>query len=72
MALPGAPLLINKCTGQTYVLTRVTVHRKSAGPYTYRWQPIAVSDTPEAAPKPATAAPTGHKCFSFDGRQFCP
>lgn len=71
--LPGSPMLINKCTGQTYVLMRGPAKGKAAGSPAYRWQPIAVGDdAPEARPKPAAAAPAGHKCFSFDGRQFCP
>jgi hypothetical protein len=71
--LPGRPLLINKCTGQTFVLMRVPPKGKPAGGSAYRWQPIAVGDdSAEAKPKPATAATAGHKCFSLDGRKFCP
>jgi hypothetical protein len=65
-------MLINKCTGQTYVLTRVTAKDKRTAGQTYLWQPIAIADGVESRLKPATAAPAGHKCFAFDGRQFCP
>jgi hypothetical protein len=70
--LPGSPMLINKCTGQTYVLARVPPKEKGTAGHAYQWQPIAMADGPEVKSKPATAAPAGHKCFSFDGRQFCP
>ena len=68
--LPGAPLLINKCSGQTYVLTRVPLREKAAGRHMYRWHPIALGDATETKPRPAAAA--GSKCFAYDGRQFCP
>ena len=70
--LPGSPMLINKCTGQTYVLARVppSPKGKPIGGQTYRWMPIGMSDGPEVKPGPA-AAPAGRKCFSFDGRHFC-
>jgi hypothetical protein len=64
-------MLINKCTGQTYVLTRVPGKEKVTTGPAYRWQPIAMGDGAEVKPQPATAAPAGQKCFSFDGRQFC-
>jgi hypothetical protein len=67
--LPGSPMLINKCTGQTYVLARATSKGK-AGASAYRWVPIALSDGKEEKQAP-TAAPAGRKCFSFDGRHFC-
>ena len=70
--LPGSPMLINKCTGQSYVLARVPAKEKGAAGQSYRWQPIAMADVAEVKSKPATAAPAGHKCFSFDGRLFCP
>ena len=65
--LPGSPMLINKCTGQTYVLMRAAV--KASGVPKYRWLPIALDDAPEGKSK---RTPAGHNCFSFDGRQFCP
>lgn len=69
--LPGSPMLINKCTGQTYVLTRAPAKKAAGGP-TYRWLPIAMDDAPAVKAQPATAAPANRNCFTFDGRQFCP
>ncbi len=65
--LPASPILINKCTGQTYVLARA---RSGAA---YQWVPIAVGDGKDVkpAPKGTGSAPAGRKCFSFDGRHFC-
>lgn len=65
--LPGSPMLINKCTGETYVLTRAAA--KASGSPKYRWLPVAMGDALSVTTK---VAPTGRKCFSFDGRQFCP
>jgi hypothetical protein len=59
--LPGSPMLINKCTGQTYVLTRVPGKEKATTGHAYRWQPIAMDDGAEVKPQPATAAPAGRK-----------
>lgn len=70
--LPGAPMLVNKCSGQTYVLTRVPSRVKAAGHHVYWWRPIALGDATETKPRPAAAAPAGSKCFAFDGRRFCP
>ena len=70
--LPGAPLLVNKCSGQTYVLTRMSSRAKATGHHVYRWHPIALGNATETKPRPAAAAPAGSKCFAFDGRQFCP
>jgi hypothetical protein len=69
-APPGMPLLINKCTGETYLLARVPSKAKSSAGG-YRWVPIGVSDGKDEKPVPAAGPPAGRKCFSFEGRHFC-
>jgi hypothetical protein len=43
-------LLINKCTGKTWLLIKVNVRKAKSGlpgVYTYRWRPITADDTGE-------------------------
>jgi hypothetical protein len=61
--LPAGPILLNKCTGATHILTRFD--RGKSG-ITYEWVPVAVRAPPDASAK------AGRKCFTFDGRHFCP
>lgn len=63
--LPGAPMLVDRCTGETFVLTR----SRSA----IAWVPItkASADRPDA--KAVAKAPTGKKgCFTYGDRTYCP
>lgn len=60
--VPASPILLNKCTGSTYVLTR----KRSR----YEWVPIGRREGPRPVPKPAKET-SGRKCFYFDGREFC-
>jgi hypothetical protein len=53
--LPSAPLLINKCSGATYVLATKPNDRR-----TYYWKPIQ-----------ARAADDREKCFTYNNRVFC-
>jgi hypothetical protein len=44
------PILINKCTGKTWLLTKVEVREAKSGlpgAYVYRWRPIATDDNGE-------------------------
>ena len=69
---PGGPLLVDKCSGQTWLLTK-SHQRSRAGGITYRWSPVPV-DHPAVAKAPAPVAPaaaTRERCFTFQGRQFC-
>jgi hypothetical protein len=67
---PGAPMLINKCTGHTFVL----VTKQPAGPrgakhVHYFWQRIPMREPPSdlASARPAA----GSKCFAYENRLFC-
>ncbi len=67
---PPAPIMIDKCSGRSWVLIR---NGKS-----YRWSLIATETekpkTTDRAPMEGAApAPEGgpQKCFSFNGRKFC-
>jgi len=62
-------ILIDKCGGRTWQLTRGRGARTS-----YRWAALPRDDGTRApalsAVGPAPAAATG-KCFTFEGRKFC-
>lgn len=71
---PASPMLIDKCTGRTWLLTR-----GSRG--AYRWAAIHTeSEMPKATDRPVTdASPAAKadkdggagKCFTFNNRKFC-
>jgi hypothetical protein len=61
-SLPKSPILVNKCTGQTYLLVRSGGPK---GPQKYDWVPIAIREQPQ----PTVAS---RRCFTYDGREFCP
>jgi hypothetical protein len=73
---PGAPLLLNRCTGSTWLLVR-SGSRNRLG---YRWAPLDApvmvqatqSHNGNVAPKPSEtdASPTAN-CFFFAGRRYC-
>jgi hypothetical protein len=74
-AQPDGSILLDRCTGQTWLLSR---NGRRGGVPGYRWT-LLVADGGEIGkallrPEPRTPAPlrpsTG-KCFSFQGRQFC-
>jgi hypothetical protein len=64
-------ILLNRCSGQTWILTRTHL--------AYRWSPIATAETqvatsPSPPPKirvPKPADQSNAKCFAFQGRQYC-
>lgn len=68
---PGAPLLVDLCSGDTFVLRRSHGH-----PPTFTWIALtketasakASALTPSA--RPASAAQL--RCFSYNGRSYCP
>ncbi len=66
---PPAPILIDKCSGRSWVLIR---NGKS-----YRWSLIATESekakTADRVPNAGTAMPDGGspKCFTFNNRKFC-
>jgi hypothetical protein len=71
--LPGAPILLNKCTGDSFVLSRLGPNapggRKAEPPY--QWLPIGRAVTAEGKAKFEQSGSVGAKCFSYDGRHFC-
>ena len=82
--LDGA-ILLNQCTGQTWLLTRMARQGGASG---YRWN-LLIADGLEInnpSPRPAVRIPVParpntegpapmhprtEKCFTFQGRQFC-
>ncbi len=43
---PNAPLLVNRCTGSTWMLVRTNLNDaagKPTGVYTWRWSPLAAN-----------------------------
>jgi hypothetical protein len=68
---PGAPVLVDRCTGNTFVLVRA-----KGGATAYRWAPIGRSGEGETvAARPSSAVPRAKataNCFSYNGRSYCP
>ena len=66
------PLLLNKCTGATWVLVKT-----DRGRLPYRWFALETDSPPVAdgRGRRTTAAPDpnrpGQKCFELSGRRFC-
>ena len=69
-AEPGGPILLDKCTGKTWLLVRHDGGRRRAD---FRWKALAF----DAAPRPDAAEPRmaprfgGQKCFVFSGHRYC-
>lgn len=71
---PLAPLLVDKCSGRTWLLVR-------SGRGDYRWAAINTeNEKPKATDRPATdTGPadkadkdgSAGKCFTFNNRRFC-
>jgi hypothetical protein len=73
---PGAPILVNRCSGETYLLTRMRRNgQKSA---TFQWVPIDKAISGAAGEPPLQGAtskaikPTPNGCFVYNQRIFCP
>jgi hypothetical protein len=68
--------LLNRCTGQTWLLTR---NGRRGGAVSYRWSLLATDGgeigkplpSPEVQSPAVSVHPSTGKCFSFQGRQFC-
>jgi hypothetical protein len=78
---PGA-ILLNRCTGQTWILARIyrSAAKGSRGTQiSYRWMPIPTANTQVAFNAPAAAKvaaplaspPSREKCFVFGGKRYC-
>ncbi len=73
---PNAPMLIDRCTGSTFVLTRTRRDGKTA----FEWVPISKATASTAdqsrqqqSPGPPSAkTPIRDGCFTFSGRSYCP
>lgn len=71
---PQAPMLVDKCSGRTWVLVR---SKRGA----FRWAAIhSDSEMPKATDRPATDTQPANKadkegdakkCFTFNNRKFC-
>jgi hypothetical protein len=72
---PSSAILLDACTGQTWILVRSyqpAAKKGRAGNVAHRWEPLSKdSAEPPPARKPAPTAATGNKCFTFQGRRFC-
>ena len=71
--LPGTPILLNKCTGDSYLLARKqpTAAGGRKAEAAYQWLPIGGAVAIEGKAKLEQSNSVGAKCFSYDGRQFC-
>ena len=71
---PIGAILLNRCSGQTWILVRTyrPAAKGNPGQYVYQWSALA-SEGPEARLREPTPAPAagGDKCFVFQGRRFC-
>jgi hypothetical protein len=74
----GSQILLNRCTGRSWILTRTT-HK---GEVAYRWVAIPVPSPDSVASSPPPQAPLTHhawlplrpddtRCFTFAGRRYC-
>jgi hypothetical protein len=80
-AQPEGAFLLNRCTGQTWLLTRIerSAARARRGAVAgFRWTLLAGDEVdlkrPAPGPEvqmPAPVRPGTEKCFTFQGRQFC-
>lgn len=70
--LPHAPLLLNTCTGEAFVLTRTK--RAGTGSAPFAWMPIArpAAGRPDSARGAGAPTATGQaNCFTYNGRSYC-
>ena len=77
---PSSAILLDRCTGQTWILARVyqaATKKGRASNVAYRWEPLSKEATERPLPTqtrksaPIGATATGDKCFTFQGRRFC-
>lgn len=67
-------LLLDKCSGNTWVLARTTIAKSRREARTvYRWVPLIVEgrDGVAGEEKPAAAPSAGGKCFTFNNLRYC-
>jgi hypothetical protein len=68
-AHPAGAILLNRCSGQTWMLVRY--QSTVRGSPVYRWSAIASDSNEPRPPLPAAPAASADKCFTFQGRRFC-
>lgn len=73
---PASTILLDRCTGQTWILARrfQAAAKGRSGNAAFRWEPLSKDNAePPPSRKPVATAPTatGDKCFTFQGRRFC-
>ena len=67
--LPIAPMLINTCTGETFMLAKQARGLRGAKSAQYVWRQIPMGEPqPDAV---NTRAARSSKCFAYDNRLFC-
>lgn len=72
---PAGAILLNRCTGQTWILTRA--YGKHSVAVAFRWTPIATGGAAPANSPPArrhvrlVIKPQTDKCFIFKERRYC-
>jgi hypothetical protein len=72
---PAAPILVDRCSGKSFVLSR-----GRSGSRTYKWVAIgkAADISPRAARRttaranPSIPGGANKGCFTFNGRSYCP
>jgi hypothetical protein len=74
----GSQILLNRCTGRSWILTRTT----RSGEVAFRWIaiPLPGPDSVASSPPPRAALthhawlplrPNDTRCFTFAGRRYC-
>jgi hypothetical protein len=67
---PAGAILLNRCSGETWILVR-TYPSPARGTPAYRWSAIIADVADPKPPANSPAAATRDKCFTFQGRRFC-
>lgn len=72
---PAAPILVDRCSGKSFVLSR-----GRSGSRSYKW--VAIGKAADVSPREARSATARHSptirgggkkgCFTFNGRSYCP
>jgi hypothetical protein len=66
---PGAPMLVNTCTGQTFVLAKQSHGPRGGKHARYVWQQLPMREVQSDLTGTRAAQKSG--CFAYDNRLFC-
>jgi hypothetical protein len=66
---PSAPMLINTCNGQTFVLAKQSHARRGGKQARYVWQQLPMRGVQSDLTGTRAAQKSG--CFAYDNRLFC-